>query len=571
MSRTFSSCSRESSWKGWVAVTSRSTSSTSHSSSAAIETRCWASTSSGFCGIVVSSISASRMRRATTAHSSRSPRYLGKIRPLETSPRPWPARPIRCRPRVTDFGDSTWITRSTAPMSMPSSRELVATRQGSSPDLSISSTTARSSCESEPWWARAISTYSVGESGGSSADNCWGGSAEDPPDVPASRGVARLLGGGQLLFAFAVRELVQALCQALGGAAVVDEDRSSRCVPGPARAASGRSRARSSGRGRSARFRSAAARPRSDKPAPRDRPCPRPEPRSPDRAPSSAPHRRSDSSSWTRPGTAQSAPAAAGSRTDRSAGSRVDLRFCGGWRGRGYPLLPRRRGWVPCRDRTRRLERMVPDQVIKPLKSQRQVAPPLGLGDGVDLVDDHRLDPGEDLAHAGGEHQVERLGGGDEDVGRGFRHRPPVFLRGVAGAQADGDLGADPAQRRPQVALDVVGERFQRRDVDQLDAGPQRPSRGPACRSPRGSWQASSPSRSGRRSARCSPLEIASQPPACAGVGPSKEASNQRRTGALNGASGSEFLLGFVLVANPPILRRSMGRLEGIKEFRRRT
>ena len=124
MSSTFSSCSRERSWKDSVAVTRRSTSSTSHSSSAAIETRCWASTSSGFCGIIVSSISPSRMRRATTAHSSRSPRYLGKIRPLEISPSPCPARPIRCRPRVTDFGDSTWITRSTAPMSMPSSREL---------------------------------------------------------------------------------------------------------------------------------------------------------------------------------------------------------------------------------------------------------------------------------------------------------------------------------------------------------------------------------------------------------------------------------------------------------------
>ena len=86
MSSTFSSCSRESSRKGSVAVTRRSTSSTSHSSSAAIETRCWASTSSGFCGITVSSISPSRMRLATTAHSSRSARNLGKIRPFETSP-----------------------------------------------------------------------------------------------------------------------------------------------------------------------------------------------------------------------------------------------------------------------------------------------------------------------------------------------------------------------------------------------------------------------------------------------------------------------------------------------------
>ena len=64
----------------------------------------------------------------------------GRSGPCETSPSAWPARPTRCRPRVTDFGDSTWITRSTAPMSMPSSSEEVATRQGSCPDLSSSST-----------------------------------------------------------------------------------------------------------------------------------------------------------------------------------------------------------------------------------------------------------------------------------------------------------------------------------------------------------------------------------------------------------------------------------------------
>ena len=42
-------------------------------------------------------------------------------------------------------------------MSMPSSSDEVATRHGSSPDLSRSSTTSRSSRASEPWWARAIS------------------------------------------------------------------------------------------------------------------------------------------------------------------------------------------------------------------------------------------------------------------------------------------------------------------------------------------------------------------------------------------------------------------------------
>ncbi len=52
------------------------------------------------------------------------------------------------------------------------------------------------------------------------------------------------------------------------------------------------------------------------------------------------------------------------------------------------------------------------------------------------------------------------------------------------------------------------------------------------------------------------PPEIASQPPAWAGVGPSKEASNQCRTGSLKGASGSDPAPAFASVVNPPILRR---------------
>ena len=51
------------------------------------------------------------------------------------------------------------------------------------------------------------------------------------------------------------------------------------------------------------------------------------------------------------------------------------------------------------------------------------------------------------------------------------------------------------------------------------------------------------------------PREIASQPPTWAGVGLSKDASNQRRTGALKGVSGSFAGLFFAAVVNPPILR----------------
>ena len=134
-----------------------SSSSTSQSSSAVIAMICWASTSSGLCGILSSSISPARMRSATTAAWTRSPWYLGKMMPRETSPTLWPARPTRCSPLATEGGASTWTTRSTAPMSMPSSRLDVATTAGSRPALSASSISARSCRDTEPWCARATS------------------------------------------------------------------------------------------------------------------------------------------------------------------------------------------------------------------------------------------------------------------------------------------------------------------------------------------------------------------------------------------------------------------------------
>ena len=69
----------------------------------------------------------------------------GTARPCEISPTWCPARPTRCSPLATLGGDSTWITRSTAPMSMPSSSELVATTQRRRPLLRSSSMIARCS------------------------------------------------------------------------------------------------------------------------------------------------------------------------------------------------------------------------------------------------------------------------------------------------------------------------------------------------------------------------------------------------------------------------------------------
>ena len=77
--------------------------------------------------------------------------------PRETSPTLCPARPTRCSPLATEGGASTWTTRSTAPMSMPSSRLEVATTAGSRPALSASSISARSCRDTDPWCARATS------------------------------------------------------------------------------------------------------------------------------------------------------------------------------------------------------------------------------------------------------------------------------------------------------------------------------------------------------------------------------------------------------------------------------
>ena len=106
-------------------------------------------------------------------------------------------------------------------MSMPSSSEEVATRQGSSPDLSSSSTSARSSWESEPWWARAISAGGSACGVAASWSACPRHARWPAPSAPESH-------GSQLVAALAldliVVHLVEALGDSLGRAPVVDED-----------------------------------------------------------------------------------------------------------------------------------------------------------------------------------------------------------------------------------------------------------------------------------------------------------------------------------------------------------
>ncbi len=103
--------------------------------------------------------------------------------------------------------------------------------------------------------------------------------------------------------------------------------------------------------------------------------------------------------------------------------------------------------------------------MLEALERERQMGAALGARHRVDLVDDAPLDGSQRLPRARGEHQVERLGRGDEHVGRRAEHRLALLLGRVAGPDRDGDLAADPLERRAQVLLHVVGERLERRDV----------------------------------------------------------------------------------------------------------
>ena len=131
-------------------------SSSDQSSTATIATICCASTSSGLRGTrSASSVAVAHPLRPSRPPATSSPRNVGNTTPRDTAPTWCPARPTRCSPLATDGGDPTCTTRSMAPMSMPSSSELVATTAGSSPALSSDSVRVRSARLIEPWCARA--------------------------------------------------------------------------------------------------------------------------------------------------------------------------------------------------------------------------------------------------------------------------------------------------------------------------------------------------------------------------------------------------------------------------------
>ena len=118
------------------------------------------------------------------------------------------------------------------------------------------------------------------------------------------------------------------------------------------------------------------------------------------------------------------------------------------------------------------------------LERKRQVGAALVRHQSVDLVDDHGPCGREHRAAGiGAEQDVERLRRGDDDVRRAAVHALALARRRVAGTHPGSDLHvrqtlrtqglADAGKRRFQVPLDVVRQRLQRRDVDDLRLVPQ--------------------------------------------------------------------------------------------------
>ena len=312
----------------------------------------------------------SRMPRTTTAVSSRSPRYLGKITPLLGSPTWWPARPMRWRPRATDVGLSTWMTRSTAPMSMPSSRQLVATRAGRRPAFSSSSISRRCSRAMLPWWARTSSSPA-------SSLRRWARRSArrrllvKTMVLRCARMSSRIRGwiAGQMLVRISPPRTGPPGCSSMG-----------RTSPRRAMSSTGTTTWISRG------FRDPASTMATSRPSP-------------------APPRK---------------------RAMVSRGRWVADRPMR-WSGRTAARAERRAAAVAAASGPGA-------QALQALQAEREVGAALRPGDGVDLVHDDVLDAGQDLAGLAGQQQVEALRRGDQDVRRVAGEVAAIGGRGVAGA-----------------------------------------------------------------------------------------------------------------------------------------
>jgi hypothetical protein len=121
------------------------------------------------------------------------------------------------------------------------------------------------------------------------------------------------------------------------------------------------------------------------------------------------------------------------------------------------------------------------DHRLEPFEGEHEVRAAFALGQGVDLVDDDPAGLGQVVAERRRvEQDAEALGRRDQDVRRRAGHLLPLAFGRVPGADAHADAGVGVAgldqlvghalERGLEVALDVVVQRLQRGDVQDVDA-----------------------------------------------------------------------------------------------------
>jgi hypothetical protein len=119
-------------------------------------------------------------------------------------------------------------------------------------------------------------------------------------------------------------------------------------------------------------------------------------------------------------------------------------------------------------------------EMLEAFQGKSEMRAAFGGNDGVNFVDDNGLDEAEEFAGLRGEHQVERFGSGDEDVG-GMAEEAGAFGRGrVTSANGNGRLVkretealrglGDADEWCAKIAFDIDGEGFDGGDVDDAAA-----------------------------------------------------------------------------------------------------
>ena len=120
----------------------------------------------------------------------------------------------------------------------------------------------------------------------------------------------------------------------------------------------------------------------------------------------------------------------------------------------------------------------------QPRQAERQQMAALRGHQRMQLVENHVAQAGEEpVGGRRGDQQRQLFGRGEQNVGRVDLLALPLVRRGVAGAGLDGHRQLHLADRLAEIALDVDGQRLERRDVERVDAAMRLP--GPPLR-PRG-------------------------------------------------------------------------------------